>query len=716
MVLRLKKSGFHFVSCLFALVLMISLFSGFAYADEGSVADNLAEKQVQAVNRFLATGVDDYLRDFDTYRSAEGDKSADVSTLGILPARYDLREKGVVTSVKNQSPWGTCWGFAAIAAVETSIMSELGMTAGEGELDLSELHTAWFAYTPLPENSGAQAGEGVHTLETDAAGVLNQGGLAFITTSIFSSGIGPVPEATAPYRNKEGQVYADAENNPLYFTPGGTWALEENLRFAQSFELEHGYVLPTPAYRDELGNYHYNEEGTRAIKEELMEGRAVDIAFASDNSMPGQQDPPKYINTDTWAHYTYEDTNPSHAVAIVGWDDDYAATNFIAGHQPPHDGAWIVKNSWGSKAVSFPHYDKDGWGVDGEGYFYLSYYDKSLDDPETFDFNTENYGEEAGYYLINQHDYMPIFETTSDRKSSLMSMANVFEADERQRVRSLSCETASPHTTAEYRLYLLRDGYSNPEDGELLTTVSETYKYGGYHRVELGEGFVVEKGQHYSVVVTLKCNAQYEMLAGASANKAGMAYINEQNPGANYSSYAVGVINRGESFLYTEGAWNDWVDVVVAIKEKVTQSAEGNLYDYDNFALKAYADPAVAEIVIVPDVFNMTEAEALAALQQAKLQGQAGAAEYSDVVEAGRVVRQDIAAGTSLNEGSFVTYFLSLGKAPAVKDDPANTTQKSPKAGTLAPTGDNASPLVVTLCGAMIACITVAVAKRRREK
>lgn len=28
-----------------------------------------------------------------------------------LPAQYDLREQGVVTPVKLQNPWGTCWGF-----------------------------------------------------------------------------------------------------------------------------------------------------------------------------------------------------------------------------------------------------------------------------------------------------------------------------------------------------------------------------------------------------------------------------------------------------------------------------------------------------------------------------------------------------------------------------------------------------------------------------
>ena len=69
-----------------------------------------------------------------------------------LPAKFDLRDYGYVTSVKEQSPWNTCWGFAAIAAAETSILSKLKMTYSQYPIDLSEMQLAWFSQSPVKDS------------------------------------------------------------------------------------------------------------------------------------------------------------------------------------------------------------------------------------------------------------------------------------------------------------------------------------------------------------------------------------------------------------------------------------------------------------------------------------------------------------------------------------------------------------------------------------
>lgn len=42
----------------------------------------------------------------------------------ILPLKYDLREKGRAPGVKNQGPYGTCWAFAALSAMESTLLPE----------------------------------------------------------------------------------------------------------------------------------------------------------------------------------------------------------------------------------------------------------------------------------------------------------------------------------------------------------------------------------------------------------------------------------------------------------------------------------------------------------------------------------------------------------------------------------------------------------------
>ena len=52
-------------------------------------------------------------------------QAADVSeSTALIPTRYDLRERGRVSRVRNQGSYGTCWSFAALGAMESVLLPE----------------------------------------------------------------------------------------------------------------------------------------------------------------------------------------------------------------------------------------------------------------------------------------------------------------------------------------------------------------------------------------------------------------------------------------------------------------------------------------------------------------------------------------------------------------------------------------------------------------
>ena len=611
--------------------------------------------------------------DNSAYNFASDATGVELLSADELPRAYDLRDAGVVTPVKNQGVWGTCWGFAASAVAETSLLSELQTTYEQTQLDLSELHLAYFAATALPEGDEAdarynnQGGEGYHNAlaenealpdddaiadilgyEVESAG-LNNGGFNAFATSLFSSGIGPIPESMAPYQNAEGIVHSSG----AVYDRTGTWALDEDLRLTTAAALEESYVLPGTAIFDEDGTYTYDERATVAIKQQLMEGRAVSVAFYADQSFNG--DPlitDGYMNVEHWAHYTYQPEGANHAVTIVGWDDDFSKENFgIAdpatgeidpASQPPADGAWIVKNSWGAQSSEFPN--KDDWGDDG--YFYMSYYDQSVGMFEAFDFDTEHLGG-AGLeeFYTNQYDYLPSGTTYTAEDAAETSAASIFTAEGPQVIDRLSCETSYPNSTVTYKLYRLDDGASDPTDGELLVTLTDTYEYGGYHCIDIPEADQTKtrmaSGERVSVVVTIYCNDSglyYAPVDTAYSEKQRDEWIAElyaeenetherseealediideyrdEHEGvtdeevaawltenveaireqiktevtveieASVPIYAVAVVNPGESFLISHEGIDDWTEVAASLA-----AASDDMIVCDNPSIKAY--------------------------------------------------------------------------------------------------------------------------------
>ena len=97
------------------------------------------------------------------------------STLSQLPDAYDMRDLGVITSVKDQGLDGMCWAFATLGAAETYLLHNGTLSHEEAEPDLSEEQVGYYLYTPDPQplsptyydailqkNKGATGGNALH--------------------------------------------------------------------------------------------------------------------------------------------------------------------------------------------------------------------------------------------------------------------------------------------------------------------------------------------------------------------------------------------------------------------------------------------------------------------------------------------------------------------------------------------------------------------------
>ena len=410
-------------------------------------------------------------------------------TRGVLPTAYDLRDEGRVTSVKDQDPYGTCWAFATLGSVESFLMGDAASAKTAENRDFSEMHLAWYAYT----------GDDAFTTKAPAFGddpILDQGGNLWKSTALLARWTGPVNETDC--------IYSESER------PVGDWSNYTN----QKHLTDVHYLLWNSSKTDDLD-----------MKNAVMDYGGVAIAYYATN---------KYYDPTNYSYYCNGETSSNHEVLLVGWDDAFDKTLFSP--DAPSNGAWIVKNSWGT-----------GWGE--SGYFYLSYNDTSLSDGAAF-----VVGPKTNYNNVYYYD--PLGWCMARGYSNPTGwFANIFTAGNGSAGKSSGTEnlaavsffTASPNSTYAIRVYTGVTA-GDPDSGTLaIGPVAGTLVTPGYHTVALPSTVSLTSGQRFSVVVTLT------------------------TPGYNfpipYECYVAGfsekaTANPGESFISSNGA--TWTDLTVA--------------------------------------------------------------------------------------------------------------------------------------------------------
>ena len=237
--------------------------------------------------------------DYNTIMGSEGmslvilNNTIDVAT---LPLKFDLRDWGWVTPVRDQGRTGSCWTFGASGAIESAILRYLGI-----EMDISEnnMEDVSLEYNPYGSMT------------------TTEGGLPQMGAAYALSWFGVFPS--------EYDVYDQlGKTSPII-------AVANSVHFQD--------VVFVPARKNLTDN--------NLLKLALLKYGALSVCYAADQAPP-------LLNPETSAQYNNETEAPDHSVALVGWDDHYSASNFLI--TPPDDGAWIIKNSWGADAGDEGYY------------------------------------------------------------------------------------------------------------------------------------------------------------------------------------------------------------------------------------------------------------------------------------------------------------------------------------------------------------------------
>lgn len=380
---------------------------------------------------------------------------------------FDGREFDIITPARSQGNKEICWAYAAVGAVEASILREgIDESATNKTLNLDEMAAAYTSN----KRDGEQDPLLLTTNDKFYYGTWNQGGNAVNALAMMTQGYTLIDEQYFSYSATDDQIKSELTQSKYYVQSYKKIAKDQNA--IKRAVLQYGAV--TFNYKAPASSYNKYFDDTEAI---------------------------------------------NHASIIVGWDDNVDTSNYRP-KTPTQKGAWIVKNSWGSH----------GHNKNGTYCYYLSYQTYMNNQIYAVDLAMRDEYQNIYHYDGNLSVSLKNYVADAQAAIYEAKLSSATKQEQLKAVMIAVPEGNLDVTVKIYKGLQVNPGNVNdkinkPNQNDPVAQVKTHLDCMGMHTIDLETPINLDQGEYFSIVVS--CKNEYNSPVSVACSSDSYASVND---------------------------------------------------------------------------------------------------------------------------------------------------------------------------------------------